>query len=99
MTIQGLESDRGEGNCFEKNTFLLVVKILIKLFLMAIEGTVHRAGALKQTNKSHKHGKHRSNRQLDTENKGNRKLGKLNEKFNQNKYFRPSFSESFNKKR
>lgn len=38
---------------------------------MAIEGTVHRAGALKQTNKSHKHGKHRSNRQIDTENKGN----------------------------
>lgn len=41
---------------------------------MAIEGTVHRAGALKQTNKSHKHGKHRSNRQIDTENKGKLKL-------------------------
>lgn len=37
---------------------------------MALEGTAHRAGALKQTNKGHKHGKHRSNRQLDTENKG-----------------------------
>lgn len=37
---------------------------------MAIENTIHRAGALKQTNKGHKHGKHRSNRQLDAENKG-----------------------------
>ncbi|CRL07083.1 CLUMA_CG020082, isoform A [Clunio marinus] len=37
---------------------------------MAIEGTIHKAGALKQTNKSHKHGKHRSNRQIDADNKG-----------------------------
>lgn len=45
---------------------------------MAIEGTIHRAGALKQTNKSHKHGKHRSNRQLDTENKGKKYKSNLN---------------------
>ena len=44
---------------------------------MAIEGTVHQAGALKQTNKTHKHGKHRSNRQIDTENKGKRKIFNL----------------------
>jgi hypothetical protein len=32
---------------------------------------IHRAGSLKQVNKTHKHGKHRSNRQIDNENKGN----------------------------
>lgn len=48
---------------------------------MAIEGTVHRAGALKQTNKGHKHGKHRSNRQLDTENKGNLQNWRMNRNF------------------
>jgi pre-rRNA-processing protein TSR1 len=37
---------------------------------MAIEGTIHRAGTLKQANKSHKHGKHRSNREIDLQNKG-----------------------------
>lgn len=38
---------------------------------MAIEnGTVHRAGQLKQVNKTHKHGKHKSNRELDNINKG-----------------------------
>lgn len=37
---------------------------------MAITGTIHRAGSLKQTNKSHKHGHHRSKRSIDSENKG-----------------------------
>lgn len=36
---------------------------------MAIE-TIHKAGALKQTNKSHKHGKHASKRALDRVAKG-----------------------------
>jgi hypothetical protein len=38
---------------------------------MAITGTVHKAGSLKQTNKAHKHGQHRSKRSIDTDNKGN----------------------------
>lgn len=38
---------------------------------MAITNTVHRAGSLKQTNKSHKHGQHRSKRELDGINRGN----------------------------
>lgn len=37
---------------------------------MAIPGTVHRAGSLKQKNKSHKHGQHRSKREIDAINKG-----------------------------
>lgn len=37
---------------------------------MAITGTVHRAGSLKQTNKSHKHGQHKSKREIDANNKG-----------------------------
>lgn len=37
---------------------------------MPQEPAVHRAGALKQTNKLHKTGKHRSNRQIDNDNKG-----------------------------
>lgn len=37
---------------------------------MALGSSVHRAGALKQTNKLHKTGKHRSNRQIDNDNKG-----------------------------
>lgn len=31
---------------------------------------IHRAGSLKQVNKTHKHGKHRSKGQIDNENKG-----------------------------
>ncbi|CAO1438517.1 unnamed protein product [Diamesa tonsa] len=37
---------------------------------MAIEGAVHRPGALKQTNKTHKTGKHRSKGEIDNLNKG-----------------------------
>ena len=37
---------------------------------MALTPVIHRAGSLKQTNKSHKHGQHRSKRELVTENKG-----------------------------
>lgn len=40
---------------------------------MAIE-TIHKAGALKQTNKSHKHGKHSSKRALDRVAKGKTNL-------------------------
>lgn len=40
---------------------------------MVTEGTVHRAGSLKQVNKSHKHGKHKSNRELDNQNKGKKR--------------------------
>jgi hypothetical protein len=38
---------------------------------MAITGTIHKAGSLKQKNKAHKHGQHRSKREVDNENKGN----------------------------
>ena len=39
---------------------------------MAVEKEqAHRAGSLKQANKSHKHGRHRSKGQIDAVNKGN----------------------------
>lgn len=38
---------------------------------MGVDDQVHRAGSLKQTNKSHKTGRHRSKGAIDNEGKGN----------------------------
>lgn len=38
---------------------------------MGTDTLVHRAGALKQKNKGHKTGRHRSKGQIDNEQKGN----------------------------
>uniref|UniRef100_U5EVS0 Pre-rRNA-processing protein TSR1 homolog n=1 Tax=Corethrella appendiculata TaxID=1370023 RepID=U5EVS0_9DIPT len=48
---------------------------------MAI-GTIHNAGALKQTNKSHKHGGHRSKREIDRTNKGKVSVKTISKKNN-----------------
>lgn len=37
---------------------------------MGVEGQAHRAGSLKQSNKSHKTGRHRSKGQINNEGKG-----------------------------
>jgi pre-rRNA-processing protein TSR1 len=65
---------------------------------MAIEGTIHRAGALKQTNKSHKHGKHRSNRQIDTENKGKMRNLSTSSELHEFLLHRKSFGEGSDEK-
>lgn len=48
---------------------------------MAIE-TIHKAGALKQTNKAHKHGKHSSKRSLDRIAKGKTNVKLVSKKSN-----------------
>lgn len=51
----------------KKYFFSILIEIKFTTFTSM---AIHRAGSLKQVNKTHKHGKHRSKGQIDNENKG-----------------------------
>ena len=46
------------------------VTLTVQLAIMALPNVGHRPGSLKQQNKSHKHGKHRSKGDIDRANCG-----------------------------
>ena len=62
--------------------------------------TIHKPGALKQTNKLHKHGKHKSNREIDRIAKGRvsvKTSSKKNTRVQRKEERRLQFNQVFNK--